>query len=575
MKVWPFVSGVRWAAFFIALLFCSSGVVLSAAAEPVEALSPSAAQAVSSAPVMAETVSFESALKASLATLSGERARRKPQALEGFYAARSYRPYWILKGAPRSEALWFLEYIKSSWKQGLNPNSYYLTRIEGSLDSGHMAMAELLLSEAYLRLGRDLGGIRIDPKPLETQKSYWKQPPSAETLLTHMAETERDIKAGVEALAPQGQTYKRLQEELTRLLTGPAPDYDAVLPLKFRGILNPYERDGAVPALRVRLGLAAPEAADPLVYDDALAAAVIRFQRESGLKADGIIGGQTLGILNLTRRHKIEQIIANLERLRWVDEHRPSKIVVVNIPSATLWAIEDNKVAFEMPVIVGRKKRLTNMFTAKITGVRLNPDWTVPPTIKKEDILPKLQENPDYLSQKGMELVTLAGERPRTLDPLAVNWNDISPSELSKLRMVQIPGAHNPLGQVRVLMPNIYNIYLHDTNQPEYFDKAGRAQSSGCVRMSAPKKMAEFILKERPGWKPEDTESLLRKGTRVDLSIPEPIPVYMLYYTVWVGENGQVVFGNDLYGHDAALMKMLRAIDGIFLPVNNESHERG
>lgn len=503
---------------------------------------------------------LESDLRTALASRGAE--------LETFYGARNYEPFWVKNGSLAPEGAALVKALQESWTHGLNPASYRVREILENLEKGRTVEAELHLVDAYLRLGRDLGGIRINPAPLQTQKSYWKQPPTPAALLKGLGES-RNVPELFQSLAPQGATYKRLREELMHLAVQAPPAYEAVLPLKFSGVLNPYERSAGVPGLRRRLGVSAPERGDPLIYDETLAAAVIAFQRENGLKADGIVGGQTLGVLNLTRRQKMRQIVANLERLRWVGEDRPEKMVIVNIPSATLWAVEGGKVAFEMPVIVGRAKRPTNMFIARITGVRINPDWTVPPTIKKEDILPRLREDPEYLTNKGMQLITLSGGKATTIDPMAVDWGNLTQTELAKLRMVQIPGAHNPLGRIRILMPNIYNIYLHDTNQPEYFSRAGRAESSGCVRMSEPEKMAEFILKTRKGWDMDGMRKLMDSGETYDLSIPDPVPVYMLYYTVWVGDDGRVIYGNDLYGHDARLIRMLQDIDGIAFSVDN------
>ncbi|MCB1651440.1 MAG: L,D-transpeptidase family protein, partial [Alphaproteobacteria bacterium] len=313
---------------------------------------------------------------------------------------------------------------------------------------------------------------------------------------------------------------------------------------------------------------------DPYIYDDRLSAAVIEFQKQNGLKPDGIVGSQTLEILNKTNKQKIGQIIANLERLRWVEENKPDKFVVVNIPSATLWAVDGGKVQFEMPVIVGRKKRPTNTFVAQITGVRFNPTWTVPPTIKKEDILPKLKEDPEYLSSKGMELVSGVGENALTIDPASVDWAAISEDDLKQFNMVQTPGSHNPLGQIRVLMPNRYNIYLHDTNERGYFSRASRAASSGCVRLKEPKKMADFIMRSGKSWNDAQMESLLGAGKMRDVFIKNPIPVYLLYYTVWINEKGELVYGNDLYGYDKKLIKMLSDIDGILIPVDNNGSIR-
>jgi murein L,D-transpeptidase YcbB/YkuD len=168
-----------------------------------------------------------------------------------------------------------------------------------------------------------------------------------------------------------------------------------------------------------------------------------------------------------------------------------------------------------------------------------------------------------------MQLISGVGEAAVTLDPLAFDWENITQEELKDLRMVQVPGAHNPLGRIRVLMPNSYNIYLHDTNEPQYFERASRAASSGCVRMKDPERMANFILQGRKGWDARDLPEVLVDGETRDLFIPEPIPVYMLYYTVWINDQGDLVYGQDLYQFDENLIKMLKNIDGFFIPVDN------
>lgn len=499
------------------------------------------------------------------------------EAIVLFYEARHFKPIWVNSYGPLERGREFMDILGASWTHGLNPYSYHYAEIDALLnqnDPQKLADLELLMTDAYVRLGQDLSGIRVDPKSLNSAKHFWKQPYTAPSLLKNLGDADK-IEPLVEAIAPQGQTYKRLQEELIRLSREPAEDYESILPIKLeQNFLHPYQRSSAVPKLRTRLGISGAPA-DPTVYDDRTAAAVIRFQKENGLKADGIVGGQTLEILNGTREKKIEQVVANLERLRWVDEKKPDKFVVVNIPSATLWAVENGRVAFDMPVIVGREKRPTNIFIANITGVRFNPNWTVPPTIKKDDILPKLRTDPTYLSHKGLELIYGSGAEAVTVDPESIDWANMTISDLRGYRMVQKPGANNPLGRVRVLMPNDFNIYLHDTNEPSKFSRAGRAESSGCVRMSEPEKMASFIMKERQGWTDAQMEGYFADGKMRDIGIPKTIPVYMLYYTVWINEDGRVVYGNDLYDYDNKLIKMLRNIDGIFIPVDNNELKSG
>ncbi len=494
------------------------------------------------------------------------------KALVDFYTAREFEPMWVGSNRVKSSGKDMFELVEESWLHGLNPYAYHMEALSARMNErgqDNLAYVELLLTDAYLRLGHDLSGIRVNPARFKSHKRFWKQPLSSDVLLSNLQQYGRDIDGLVNGYAPRGQTYKALQKELEALAGAEPEPYEAFLPIRPRGLLKPFERDQAVPALRVRLGIDAPQTEDELLYDDQLAAAVIKFQRDNDLTDDGLVGKQTLEILNKSRKDRINQLIANLERLRWVEDEKPEDFVVVNVPSATLWAIEDNRVAFEMPVIVGRSKRPTNIFRTEITGLRLNPDWTVPPTIKKEDIVPKLQEDPEYLMQKGMQLISGRGEGAMTLDPASMDWTEVSEEELTALRMVQVPGRNNPLGLYRVHMPNSYNIYLHDTNEKYLFDRASRAVSSGCIRMKDPERMAHFIMKQRPGWSQDRHDRILASAEKTDLYIRDPIPVYILYYTAWLDSSGRIIYGQDLYDFDRNLIKMLRDIDGIFIPVDN------
>lgn len=493
-------------------------------------------------------------------------------ALQNFYEARQFEPYWMSNTGPYSRAHQFIEVLQRSWTHGLNPHSYHLSQIQSMVqgtDFVKKKALELLLSDAFVRYVRDLSGMRVDPKGLNVDPHSWQSMIKAREALSYLDQA-RPIGVILRSIEPQRQTYKALQRELIRLSAEPEEDFASVLPISFDGVLRPNERHTQVPNIRTRLGVS-DASSDPQLYDDRLMSAVIRFQRKHGLVDDGIIGSSTLQIMNRTNKARIKQIIANLERLRWVNKGRAERYVVVNIPAATLWAIEQARVAFEMPVIVGKPARPTKSFVTNIQGVRFNPDWTIPPTIKRFDVLPKLRQDPGYLHAKGIELFDGRGRDAMSLDPLAVDWHNISNRELQSLRMVQMPGTNNPLGRVRLLMPNIYNIYLHDTNHPEYFDLYGRALSSGCIRMKYPEKMADFVLQSQPGWQTSNMQSIFETQKKTEVDVRETIPVYILYYTVWMDTDGRVVYGHDIYNEDSKLIKKLANIDGFHVPVHNEA----
>jgi murein L,D-transpeptidase YcbB/YkuD len=153
-----------------------------------------------------------------------------------------------------------------------------------------------------------------------------------------------------------------------------------------------------------------------------------------------------------------------------------------------------------------------------------------------------------------------------TVDPGLVDWNQATWSDVNNMRMVQGSGSANPLGLVRVIMENPYNIYLHDTPSKSYFKRTDRALSSGCIRMSEPQKLADFVLSHNNGWSEDRKNQILANGRQTDIRADEPLPVYILYQTVWLGDNGQIVYGHDIYGHDAKLLKELKNINGVAIP---------
>jgi murein L,D-transpeptidase YcbB/YkuD len=259
--------------------------------------------------------------------------------------------------------------------------------------------------------------------------------------------------------------------------------------------------------------------------------------------------------MNKTPQEKFYQIIANLERLRWLEDNKPGKYVLVNIPSSTLWAVENEQVVHEMPVVVGRKDRPTLSFITEITGVRFNPTWTVPPTIKRKDYLPMLRENPMSLAEKGIDL----RYEGQSIDPNSVNWVNFPEDELPNLQMVQGPGDTNPLGHIRILMPNQYNIYLHDTTTPEYFQASERMFSSGCVRVKEPASLATFILKENQNWSDTFIEDKLATGKTADIATSRKIPVYLLYLTTWLNDDGSLSYGPDIYEWDKLILEELKS----------------
>ena len=318
-----------------------------------------------------------------------------------------------------------------------------------------------------------------------------------------------------------------------------------------------------VPLLRAKLISYLPIESfdfDPYLYDENLVEAVKSYQRDKGLKDDGIIGVTTLAVMNRTLLDEKKQIIVNLYRLRqpeWLG--REPLRIEVDIARYMMTAYENDKPIFTMPAVVGRPERETNRFQTTMTGVRLNPGWTMPPTIKAKDYIPKLRENPEWVTEQGVLIYTNWERDATPVDPKSIDWNILTDSEIKAMRFFKMAGDDNPLGRYRFLMDNQYDIYLHDTNQKYLFDRANRAYSSGCVRINDPRKLTEFLLVDNPDWTPEKLDRILEKGKTFDIRANRSIPVYFDYKTAWLDGDEKLVLGHDIYGLDLPLYDVIIA----------------
>ncbi len=489
--------------------------------------------------------------------------------LKEFYKDNHLHPLWVQEGEGLNEkGEKILSALKGSWIHGFNPDRYHVSHIEKltrTADPADLATLELMMSDAVARFGHDMKGMRVSARAIGQKNKYWQKNLSTYEVLTRFKTVSASqVDGALEDLEPDNKLYRVLKKELVKLLAKREETSEAfsVVPLRLDGILRPGDSHRFIKKLRIRMGVKGPI----YLYDDELALSVMNFQAERGLKRDGIIGPDTLAELNKTAKDRIDQIIANMERLRWVDTNKPDKYIVVNIPATLLWAIDKGKVQFQMPVIVGRKGRQTKSFKVDVTGVRFNPTWTVPVGIKHSDYVPKLRKDPTYLTDKGIEFLQGYGPNAITLDPTTLDWNTMSRAEMNKIRMVQRPGDNNALGRVRILMPNIYNMYLHDTNKPAYFKEEVRFLSSGCVRLSDPEKLARFVLSDNKDWSDKKMQDYLDKGEMVDIEADKTFPVYILYQTIWMHENGDLVYAPDVYGRDKKMIEALKKQGDYYVP---------
>lgn len=506
----------------------------------------------------------------------GETRLQLPEELNAFYGARDYELTWLTDDGevlPATETL--LSAIHDARNHGLVPGDYHLIAIESRLtevrenNATELALRDLdmLMSDALLLLATHLQRGKTDPHAIDPQWSG--EPVQQDWLLTRTAElanplTTASLSDFLEGRPPRDVRYGRLQaarQQLAKLAR--AGDWTAIAA---GPLLRPGGRDARVPAIRQRLiqwgDLAGTTTADPATeadgesYSDELAAAMMAFQNRHGLAADGVIGPQTLAALNSTPQQRIDQIDVNLERWRWMPAELGKRHVLVNIAGFDMQLVDEGRPTLIKPVVVGRDYRRTPVFSDRIRYLVINPDWVVPPTLAVQDKLPEIRRNPDYLKSLGFRVYDGWGDTRQVIDPDSVDWSKVSARNFP-YRLVQEPGPANALGQVKFMFPNRYNVYLHDTPSRELFRQPERAFSSGCVRVQDPMELAAALL-AREGWSPERLESTLRAGRTQTVSLKEPVPVHIQYWTAWVDDDNRLQFRKDIYQRDELIHQALR-----------------
>lgn len=279
-----------------------------------------------------------------------------------------------------------------------------------------------------------------------------------------------------------------------------------------------------------------PEKDTTIVFNDGLENAVRLFEDTHGHTPRGIITDTLLREMNTPAIKLVERMIINLERMLWSPSTPEGRVIMVNIPEFALHVWNGKNKDFDMPVVVGKEGKSTTMFSGNLNQIVFSPYWNLPNSIVREEVLPAMARNGNYLSSKNMEIT---GER----------------NGLPVIR--QLPGKDNPLGRVKFLFPNSFNIYFHDTNQKYLFQKDQRAFSHGCIRLGDPVKMANYLLADNSAWTPERIDSAMNSGKEKYVKVKDPVPVLITYYTTWVDENGKLQFREDIYDHDAYTARKL------------------
>ena len=376
------------------------------------------------------------------------------------------------------------------------------------------------------------------------------------------SEKTEDLEAFFQSLPPQHRQYKGLKKAHVQYS---GMKYNGQWrKMILRKSIRPGDEDERIIEIKKRIALLENAGLESLttgnrsLFDDILMKKVIRFQLHHGLEPDGIIGPKTMRELNKSPQERLDQIKVNMARWRWHDHTLGDKYILVNIANYRLFTYEAGELKFSMPVIVGELQNQTPVFSDKIKYLEINPYWNVPPSIAKDEELPKLRKNPNYLVDKNIRLFSNWQEDGVEIDSTLIDWHAVTPYQMAGFKLRQDPGPANPLGRVKFMFPNQYVVYLHDTPSKNLFSKQTRPFSHGCIRVSEPAKLAAFLLNEESNkWDTERVNHLINLGKREVLKIRPAIPVHITYQTAWVDKDGQINFNGDVYGRDEKLYQAL------------------
>lgn len=306
-------------------------------------------------------------------------------------------------------------------------------------------------------------------------------------------------------------------------------------------------RGPAVAALRQRLiisgdldyNLGVTEA-----FDTYVDSAVKHFQARHGIPVDGVVGDSTFAALNVPAAVRLNQLSTNLTRLKMSTQKLPERFIMVNIPAAQVEAVENGIVASRHTAIVGKVDRPSPIVNSKVTDINFNPFWTVPASIIKKDLIPKMQKDPNYVTDYRIRIYDKQGNE---LQASQINWYS---DEATNYMFRQDPGDFNSMGNVKINFPSPEGVYMHDTPGKLLFNNEFRFESSGCVRIQGIRELIKWILRDTPGWDPATIDTMFVNGERVDAKVAKPVPLYWVYVTAWANVDGVVHFRNDIYGLD-------------------------
>ncbi len=529
-------------------LFRASAVAFAALSAAACASTPMHAPSVA---VMIEQEPAPTTQSILRSVLSAKKSGTQPDQVLAFYQARNFAPAWSGGAEEEKTAAEIRVVLAKAHEQGLRDEDYKLTR-DRPPPGASAAAYEITLTASVLRYAHDLRSGRAQPNSVYDDIELPAAGFDAVAALTK-ALSDHSTAKFLADLPPSHPEYRRLVKALARYRA--IADEEGWPSVSGQNEVKIDGKDERVSVLIERLAVEDPmlaAIANPSTAE--IRDAVKRFQARNGLNQDGRVGGGTLAALNVPADTRVEQIVANMERWRWMPRQFEHRYVAVNVPDQSLEFVRDGKAVLSSRVVVGRKTSPTPITRSAITAVVVNPPWNIPGDIAARDLLPQLKKNPNYLALKHM---VVTDGLPNDPYGRKIDWRKVVPAEFP-YAIRQLPGPATALGAVMLDSPNNFDVYLHDTPNKRLFDSNLREISNGCVRVQQIFALASLALTDDTAKGMSGLTKATKSRDTQRLTLDDPLPVYFLYWTALAGPDGELGFRPDRYGRDERLIAALK-----------------
>lgn len=487
-----------------------------------------------------------------------------------FYQDRDYTLAWFDGNQLKPQADRLIEAIEKAPKEGLDPKDYNLK----DLRKMYMEFDAMSASDKRKQEKQQEIDVALTASYFNYASDFYKgtvKPHSAAAIEWEAKRNKIKLDNALEAILKERESsypyyefealhdgYLKLRDALVQYRR--IKEKGGWPQIEDQDVLRLNDTAKVVVALRKRLlpqQQVNEQDSSYFVYDQKVKDAVTDFQKRHGLTVDGIYGPETYKALQVSIDERIDQILLNMERWRWLPKdlsssNKQDRYIMVNIPAYRVSVMENEKEVMRMKAIVGKTMHSTPVFSHQISYLMFAPYWNVPNSIVEDEIKPKLLRNPNWLSSQDMEMVTTFGPNAKWVPVSRVNWSAMTRHNFD-YRIRQRPGPNNSLGRVKFMFPNEYNVYLHDTPADHLFSEPERDYSHGCVRVERPADLATYLLQDKAGWNESRVKRAMNAKEQQRVNLPENVPVHLVYFTAWVEKDGSVHFREDLYGHDKDL----------------------